>query len=171
LEAFLLQSTYIEASLKKLIDDDIGFNIEMPVIRNNTKNPELYWKIIKRTSTIRKKLLRQNMSEIIDYLHRVETIDETLKKKLHSYRKKRNSILHDLVSNTSNPQFEKNIEDLVTDGQRILNNSAMIDASNSIQTDEELDEIIKSDDPEAVNKFYKAQQNENPSNDKVTLST
>lgn len=152
LEAFLLQSTFIESLLKKLVEDDFFSNITYRVMaeeytKKNYSEP-------KQISFIKEKLIRQNLYEIIDYLAKVEAIDGELKKKLHAYRESRNGVLHDLVGKMSRVEFETELEGLVAAGQVILNDKAMISASDSLQRREELLEAIHSNDPKKLRDYF-----------------
>src|SRR5574343_1856077 len=85
LEAFLLQSTFIESLLKKLVVDDLSKEISLPVLLEEYKKGN-YSAESKHVNFIREKLLRQNLYDIIEYLFKVEVITDDLKIKLHKYR-------------------------------------------------------------------------------------
>jgi hypothetical protein len=139
LEAFLLQSAFIEGLLKKLVEDNFFSNVTIPVLmqqlKGETKNLEN-----KYIEKIKEKLLRQSLYEIIEHLEVSDVISKDLKKKLHDYRESRNAVLHDLVGKMSGQEFE-------------LQNEAMVIASNSVQSSEELSDIINSKDPNKISEY------------------
>lgn len=152
LEAFLLQSAFIESLLKKLVEDDFFSNITYKVMSEEYAKKN--FSESKQISFIKEKLIRQNLYEIIDYLAKVDAIDGELKKKLHAYRESRNGVLHDLVGKMSRVEFETELEVLVTSGQVILNDKAMINASDALQRKEELLEAIHSKDPKKLRDYF-----------------
>jgi hypothetical protein len=153
LEAFLLQSAFIESLLKKLIDDDFFSSVTFKVMGDEFKKGNFLEP--KQISFIKERLLRQNLYEIIEYLGKIEVIDSELKRKLHKYRESRNDVLHDLVGKMSRDEFEAELEGLVSEGQIILENKAMINASEALQRSEELREIVDSGDTEKLEEYFK----------------
>ncbi|MCC2630845.1 MAG: hypothetical protein K0S38_654 [Candidatus Paceibacter sp.] len=145
LEAFLLQSVFIESLLKKLIEIDLYENVTFKILREQMRKGDFTTKS-KHAEYIEEKLLRQNLFEIIEYLFRIDVISGSLKKDLHKYRELRNGVLHDLVGKMSKAEFEKELEGLVGTGQAILNEPVMIRASESVQDNEEFLDAVKSDD-------------------------
>ena len=160
LEAFLLQSTYIEGLLKKIIEDEFSNNVSLPLLmaefnKDNSKIPQPN----KLIQSIEKKLLRQNLSEIINQLKDTKVIDDqSLINKLHKYREDRNNILHSLVTSISEDDFDRDIEKLVDLGKEILETEIMIKGAESVQRKEDFTEVIKSGDQEKINKFIKGEK-------------
>ncbi len=159
-EAFMLQSTFVEGLLKKLMEDDLFSNVEFPLIRQRLteKGASEAFDLPKQFSLMKERLLRSNLYEMIEYLHKVDVIDNDLRKDLQTYREKRNNVIHDLVGNLSRSEFETELMELVVKGQNILNNTAMVKASESIQKMEEWREAMESNDPDAINKLWQNTQ-------------
>lgn len=149
LEAFLLQSAFIESLLKKLIQDDFFANITFKVMQEELKKGSNF-QPPKQVNYWNEKLMRQNLYEIIEYLAKIDVITDVLKKQLHVYREKRNIVLHDLVGTMTRLEFEKELEGLVSTGQEILNNAAMIKASESVQKNEDFSEAFASNDQQKI---------------------
>ncbi len=156
LEAFLLQSAFIEGLLKKLVEDNFFSKVSLPIMMAKLKETPNSFTEPKEIVYLKEKLLRQNLYEIIEHLSKVEVIDDELKKQLHFYRDRRNSILHDLVGKMSKQEFEKEIEELVSKGVAILNNHSMVAASESVRQREEIAEVIESGDEEKLKEYLDA---------------
>lgn len=154
LEAFLLQSTYIEGLLKKILEDDFFDKIEMPIFLNSEK-----FENSEHLEILKKKHMKQNLSELIDFLFKTKVITKNLKRELHDYRENRNEVLHDLIGIMNSEDFENKIEAFVTKGQIILNDEIMITASESTQRKEDMDGFLRkasfSDMEEYTNKLAK----------------
>jgi len=113
LEAFLVQSAYIESLLKLYLDFS-------------------YWKAaggIKMSensilSVMYKKIQRYGLNELTVFLHSAKLISEDQKKILNSYRKKRNSILHDLIKEMiAKETLENELKEVCEIGNKIINSS------------------------------------------------
>ncbi|HRH25197.1 MAG TPA: hypothetical protein PLQ20_02575 [Candidatus Paceibacterota bacterium] len=152
LEAFLLQSAFIEGLLKKLVENNFFSNVTLPVLMQQLKD-ETKTLENKYIEKIKEKLLRQSLYEIIEHLETSGVIGKDLKKKLHEYRESRNAVLHDLVGKMSGQEFEIEIESLVSKGQEILQNESMVIASNSVQSSEEFLDILNSKDPNKMDEY------------------
>ena len=158
LEAFLLQSTFIEALLRKVVENDLFAAITYPILSQKFKSKAMDQDMLSKSRQveyIEKRLQRQNLYETIEYLCEVDVISKDLRKKLHKYRDSRNEVLHNLVAKMSKEEFESELRELVDLGLDILTEEAMIEASSSVQTSEELRDIIRNPDPEAVLKYFK----------------
>ncbi len=158
LEAFLLQSAFIESLLKKLAEDDLLINVTYKVILPELRKGNFNFNS-KQLDIIKDSLLRQNQYELIEYLFKVDIIDKELRQNLHKYRENRNSILHDLVKEISDSGFEDRLQKLVTLGQEILSSNKMVEASEAIQKMEDLTEVIDSNDPEKIKHFLEEPKN------------
>ncbi len=153
LEAFLLQSAFIESLLKQLIEDDFFQTVIFKVITHPSQKSSLDEP--KQITVVKERLLRQNLFEIIEYLVKVGVIDPGLKTKLHTYREKRNGVLHDLVGKMSLVDFEAELEGLVSMGTVILDDQAMVKASQAVQRNEEFRLAIESGNSDEIQKVVK----------------
>lgn len=122
LEAFLVQSAYIEGLLKILLDYKYWEEVEKRGVEVNKINEE-----------IRIRVRKFGLSELADFLKKIELIDNNQKKKIDEYRLKRNKVLHDLVLQISTDDFEKELKatcelgDRITDDEKFKKIESILD--------------------------------------------
>ncbi len=116
LEAFLVQSAYIESILKTYFD----FNYFTTF---SDKGKPRVSKIFpsKLFEAIRKKSDKMSLQEIINLLHSSELIDIEIKRKLELYKLKRNNVIHHLTKEIANNNFESELKEICELGQEIIN--------------------------------------------------
>lgn len=106
LEAFVLQSAYIESLIK--LFTEIKFNISI-------KNGDL-----KTVSALEKQVNDYTLFQLIKFSFEAQWISESERRLLDRYRKKRNIVLHDLVKKISQKNFEKELKESYCVGEKIL---------------------------------------------------
>jgi hypothetical protein len=79
----------------------------------------------------------KSLFDFINFLNKTGVFDDALKKQLHTYREKRNEVLHDLVGKIADKKFEKDIEDACRLGSSIFENKNF---SKMINLIEEIDQ-------------------------------
>ncbi|MCE9644228.1 DUF4145 domain-containing protein [Candidatus Parcubacteria bacterium] len=127
LEAFLLQSAYLEAVVKMIVDFQV-----FRITKQNT-NSELD----KIAQEIRDTFTQKSLYSLIDFLFESGVLNEDLKKNLHAYRVIRNKILHDLVTQIFSQKFELEIEEACKLGNKILSDTRFTEMIEAIDTIEE----------------------------------
>lgn len=110
LEAFLVQSAYIEGLLKILADYSFWEEVSDKLLEGNKIMTEL-----------RIKIRKLGLNELINFLHKASLINDNQKKVLHKYREKRNQVLHDLVLEISEEKFDKELREVCKLGDQIIN--------------------------------------------------
>lgn len=113
LQAFLVQTAYIEGLIKLLTDFTHFTEIET---RSNAAN-EIYKS--KFIQCLKKEIKRQSVSRSIRLLKDSDTIQEPLSAKLQNYFQIRNEIIHDLVNQMDSPAFEDRVKIAVELGRHI----------------------------------------------------
>jgi hypothetical protein len=129
LEAFLMQSAYLEGILKFIADYEFFISIKP---QDDSKQ--------KFFDEIAKNFNKKSFSEITNFLQRMGTFDAETCKKLNSYREKRNKILHNLVTEILNSQFDQDLKETCQLGNDILENENF---SRMIEAIERLDAKIR----------------------------
>lgn len=132
LEAFLVQSAYIEGLLKTYCDFNFWKEFQKNIKEKN-----------KMTLQLRKRVKRLGLNELIEFLHKSDLIDDTQRDDLHTYREKRNQVLHDLVKSMSNEEFEKELKEVCEIGDKIIDDKKFQRIEKIIDSSDELDELIK----------------------------
>lgn len=129
LEAFLVQSAYIESLLKLYID--YNFFIQ-------TKGESFTNKML---GTFRESVERYGMAQVVSFLHKSQLINDEQKKLLDSYRVRRNKVMHDLLKEISDLRFEEELEAVCRKGTEIIENKAFKEMAELIErNDESLDD-------------------------------
>lgn len=109
LEAFLVQSAYIEGLLKIYTDYTYWEKISKIVGLEDKFSGEL-----------RNRINKYGLKELIDFLYKSNLIDSEQKRTLHNYREKRNQVLHDLVLQISNMEFDNDLKITCELGNKII---------------------------------------------------
>jgi len=109
LEAFLVQSAYIESFLKICADFNSWKSCGG---RKMSEDPILV--------TMYHQIQRYNLNELIDFLYKSKLISEEQKKLLNNYREKRNRVLHDLIKEIAKETFEKELQETCVVGNKII---------------------------------------------------
>jgi hypothetical protein len=120
LEAFLVQSAYIESLLKLAVD----YSFWDKIVRNiETEKQDRYF-----IRTVNDLVESQNLNNCIHFLKKTNLIDGSQASKLHAYREKRNKILHDLVKQMNTQTFEIELKEACNLGIEIVSSDAFIKA-------------------------------------------
>jgi hypothetical protein len=109
LEAFLVQSAYIESFLKIYAD----FNSWKSCGGEKMDDDPIL-------VTLYKQIQRYNLNELIDFLHKSKLISDEQKNLLNYYREKRNKVLHDLIQEISKETFERELQEACVVGNKII---------------------------------------------------
>jgi hypothetical protein len=110
LEAFLVQSAYIESLLKVHVDFSCWKAAGGIKIDENPVSLAMY-----------KATREYNLYQIIDFLYSAKLISEDLRTTLDSYRLNRNIILHDLIKEIIRKEdFEKELKNICETGNEII---------------------------------------------------
>jgi len=145
LQAFLIQSAFIEGLLKVYLD----FNIFL-----STKGVEEEG-VLKSLGKITKEF---NLFEIIKFLEDSKLISGEQYKNLEKYRIKRNKILHDLLNEiTKKDNLEVELIDIYKIGDSIISSKEFSD----------IGDMVKSVDDTAFKERREKEKNE-PKNQKIT---
>lgn len=137
LDAFLVQSAYIEGLLRLFAD----FSYWQETKDKTKKSSPLILEI-------RKKIRKYPLNELIDFLHRGELIDDDQKKELHSYREKRNEVMHDLVGKIAAKEFEQALKNTCELGEKIIEGKKFKEMEDLIDAQEE--EIPEESQPNEI---------------------
>lgn len=124
LEAFLLQSTYIE----ELITICAQFNfigVVYPVMVNDSNEI-----VIKE---IEKKIGNLSAVQKIDFIVKAGFFDKTIASRLNNYRTKRNEVVHGLVRQIKKGDFEFNLKETYEEGARIINENSFAEVVFLVQ--------------------------------------
>lgn len=118
LQAFLVQTAYLEGLIKLLTDFTHFIEIE----RRSNAAAEVYQsKFIK---CVQKDIKRQSVSRSIGLLKDSETISEQLAKDLLDYFRVRNEIIHDLINQMDSTSFMERLRVAVERGDVIMKDSS-----------------------------------------------
>ncbi len=129
LEAFVIQSAYIESLLRELINDKLHYHLP-----NN---------ICQRCAfmgAVRKRLVGTSLQSLIDILYEGKFIDKEERKRLFIYKTKRNKILHGLLDHIGLPNFDKELAETYEAGRDVLKNPKM----------QRLEEVIDARDEDRI---------------------
>lgn len=121
LEAFLVQSAYIEGLLKLYADYNFW---------QETKDKIEKSQLLKE---LNKKLTRYSLNELIEFLFRTKLISEDQKNELNEYRERRNKVLHDLISEIRKEPFEKELKEICEKGKKIIESKEFIEMAEMIK--------------------------------------
>ena len=125
LEAFLVQSAYIE-SLLKLYADFTFYKV------TDTKSFS-----DKMLSSLRKSIERYALEKLIRFLHESGLINDKQKKLLDAYRIKRNKVIHDLLKQMSDENFEIELREVCVEGTEIIESTEFKEIAEMIERSEE----------------------------------
>lgn len=107
LEAFLIQSAYLESLLKTYIDFHFFHETDGKSFEN---------KLLK---AVKKDIEKYSLASLIDLLKRADLLSEEQRKLLDDYRRKRNTILHDLLGQVATESFEEELRSAYETGKKI----------------------------------------------------
>jgi hypothetical protein len=116
LEAFLVQSAYIE-SLIKIYADFKYFIWSYDKEKEMTEDGESDKAMRK---TIKKHIARLGLHDLIEFLFNANLISLEQKKLLHKYREKRNIVLHDLIKEMGEQDFENEVKKVCEIGTKLI---------------------------------------------------
>lgn len=108
LEAFLVQSAYIESLLKTYADYSYF---------NSTEKRSYTDKVLNAT---RESIERFSLNELTKFLHKANLISKDKRDLLNSYREIRNKMMHDLITEIRKDDFEKKLETICEQGNKII---------------------------------------------------
>ena len=106
LEAFVLQSAYIESLIK--LFTEIKFNLSIKEGDQKTIN------------AMEKQIDDYTLFQLIEFSLKAEWLPREKINLVHHYRKKRNTVLHDFVRQISKEDFEKELKEAYYIGRKIL---------------------------------------------------
>lgn len=109
LEAFFIQSAYVEGIFKIYAD----FSLFSETGGKSYEN--------KLLMAIKKDLEKYSFANLIDLLKRANLLPEEQKQNLDDYRKKRNQVIHDLLSKVADSNFENELISAYEIGEKIMN--------------------------------------------------
>lgn len=112
LEAFLVQSAYIESLLKSYTSFNFFLEIKGILDKKDNSVTEVFYR----------KVDRYSLYELGNVLFEAGHINKNQKRILDEYREKRNKIVHDLLMKMKNGRFEEELKDTYMSGENILNN-------------------------------------------------
>lgn len=139
LEAFLMQSAYLEAVLKYIADYNFFISLEAK-IEDNPSGSIFY-------GEIRENFNKKSLYELTSFLYKVKIFDKELYEKINKYREKRNKILHDLVTQLLKDKFEQELEQTCSLGNLILSDKNF---AHMIKLIEEIDSSVREQIEKAV---------------------
>lgn len=115
LEAFLLQSAYIESLLKLFVDYELFFAAKLDKVDKAHDSDR-----IRLIEALREKVGRYGFYDLVELLYESERIDKEMRNLLDNYRKKRNNIFHDLLKSIQGDGFDAEIKDVCQKGRDII---------------------------------------------------
>ncbi len=121
LEAFLVQSAYIESLLKLFAD----FRFFEATNTSGSSRP----KILTATE---KTIERMGLNELINFLHKSELLSKTQKDLLNTYRERRNKMLHDLIKEIRKPEFDAELREICEKGTAIVEGKEFIEMAELV---------------------------------------
>lgn len=139
LEAFLVQSAYIESLLKMHAD----FNSWKSCGGEKMNEKPIL-------VTMYNQIQRYNLSELIDFLYKSKLISDEQKNSLNHYREKRNRVLHDLIKEISKETFERELKETCEIGNKIIDGEEfkkIHSLINFIEEDVKLENTSKKESP------------------------
>ena len=124
LEAFLVQSAYIENLLK--VFANYSFFVETKATAGSAM-----------ALAVAKRIEKYGFGELIDFLHEAKLIDEDQQNVLEQYRKHKNKVMQDLLKDVRRDEFEKELRTLCERGTVIMESKQFREMAELV---EELDE-------------------------------
>jgi hypothetical protein len=115
LEAFLIQSAYLEGLLKRIADYHLFSQTEGKTYKD------------KLLVAIKDDVEKYSLFDLIDLLERGGIITKEEAKALDNYRKKRNSVLHDLLRKSSSSTFDQEMKDVYVIGEKVMDSKEFKD--------------------------------------------
>ncbi len=112
LEAFLVQSAYIEGLIRVFADYQYWQKVTE---KKKKKDPVIV--------ELRRRIEKYNLSELIYFLFRSNLIDVDQKNILNGYKEKRNIVMHDLVKQIAASEFTKELKTACELGNKIIGDS------------------------------------------------
>lgn len=148
LEAFLVQSAYIE-SLLKLYADFKFFEV--------TDGKSLKNKFLE---TLRGNIDKYSLNELINLLYKSDLISDEQRKLLNSYKDRRNRVLHDLIKEIRKNDFEKELEEICNKGNEVIENDKFKEMADILEeVTEKVMEELKSTNVEISDNNKKSIKN------------
>jgi hypothetical protein len=114
LEAFLVQSAYIESLLKLYVD----FSLYNLVGDKHFED--------KVSLSMRKKFDKFNLNDLIKFLYDAEKISKQQRDALNMYRENRNRILHYIIQEIGKDGFEESLKEICILGNEIIGGQEFI---------------------------------------------
>ncbi len=161
LEAFVIQSAYIESILREFISNKFHQHLSDGLCQS-----------CEFMNAVRKKVIGISLHGLIELLYEGKYIDSGQKAKMQVYKNRRNNILHELLKHISNPTFEKELSAAYEAGKEVLDDKRLKWIEELIDAREEHNilngKIIQESltDFSIINKFtamgYSLIQKENP---------
>lgn len=111
LEAFLVQSAYIEGILKLFMDYKFWQN----VVDGGKEDSKMI-------NELRQEVGKYSLNESIIFLSKCDFLDKNQTQDFHEYRKRRNNVMHDLVKQIATTEFEKEMRQTCDLGDKIIDN-------------------------------------------------
>lgn len=105
LDAFILQSAYLESLIKLFVETKLTVSIR--------GSDDL------TVSLIKKIINKYNLSKLIYFLFSNKWLPKEYKTLFDNYRQKRNEVMHDLLRQISSSNFDEKIESAYEDGEKI----------------------------------------------------
>ena len=125
LEAFLVQSAYIENLLK------VFANYSFFVDTKATAGSAMALAVAKRIE-------KYGFGELVDFLHEAKLIDEDQQNILDQYRKQKNKVMQDLLKDLRRDEFEKELRTICERGTVIMESKPFRDMAELVEAlDEE----------------------------------
>jgi hypothetical protein len=141
LEAFLMQSAYLEAVLKYVADYYFYISL-MPRKEKSGENVKFY-------KEMRDNFRNKGLYELVNFLNEAGVFNKTLTKDINSYREKRNKILHDLIRQfLKSDTFEQELEKTCVLGNKILKDKSF---EKMVIIIEQIDKDLKEKIDESAN--------------------
>lgn len=138
LEAFLMQSAYIEGLFKLYCRIIFILNIDSPLQEKGVND---------LTSALRKRVFGFGLAEVINLLRESKNLTEDQAKLMHSYREKRNKVFHDLLNKIGERDFNDELKEACDSGTKILDHNEIKKIILIIDKNE--DELEKSSSSES----------------------
>ncbi len=125
LEAFLIQSAYLESLLKMFADYHFFIETQEKSFDN------------KLLGAVKKDLEKYSLANLVDLLKRADLISKNQKDLLDQYRQKRNRVLHDLLGQIATDSFEEELREVYQIGVKITESKEFKDIEEILDTIEE----------------------------------
>lgn len=122
LEAFLLQSTYLEGIVKSYASANFSvfFTSKVDIASSSEKQKS-------HTEKIRKYIENEvdgyNFGKTIAFLSQTETVEKTIIEGLNKYKTTRNKVIHRLITQVSGTDFENELKNACSLGKDLLENN------------------------------------------------